>query len=194
MFLARFACKDVDAKIDNEQEGIALPVDYSFSQVKTPLELLRFPPRIDAPLALTTPKDADDKWLSKSLKLNKNILEDLDFLPRVIGTLFPNSNWLTWLDLSCNLLQKIPPELVKMTNLKILYLHGNKIKTTRELTKLRPLENLAKLTLHGNPAELEPGYFIAMLTIFPGLIKLDFTGISANERMLVNSIQKKIHM
>lgn len=173
----------IKAKVKNRQEAIALPLDYSFFQIKTPVEILRFPPRIDSPLALKTPKDAVGKWLTTALKLNKNIVEDLVDLPRVVSTLFPSEQWLTWLDLSCNHLHRVPPELLQLTSLKILYLHGNKIATTRELVKLQALKNLIKLTAHGNPAELEVGYFITMLAALPSLLKLDFTAVSTNERL-----------
>ncbi|VDD81378.1 unnamed protein product [Mesocestoides corti] len=177
-------------RVDCEHEGILLPLDCSFYQVKTPMEILRCPPRISSPLGLANPKDASDKWLTTSLKLNNNSIEDLDDLPRAIGGLFPSENWLTWLDLSCNLLPRVPPELLQLTNLKILYLHSNRIKTTKELIKLQPLQNLTKLTAHGNPAELEPGYFVTVLSVLPNLLKLDFTGISLNERLAASRVRQ----
>ncbi|VDM17838.1 unnamed protein product [Hydatigera taeniaeformis] len=181
---------NVKARVEHRQEEIALPLDYSFFQVKAPVEILRFPPRIDSPLGLKTPKDASGKWLTKALKLNNNIVEDLVDLPRVVSSLFPYEQWLTWLDLSCNLLHQVPPELLLLTSLKVLYLHGNKIATTRELARLHPLKNLIKLTAHGNPAELEVGYFITMLAALPNLLKLDFTAISINERLAADQIRK----
>ncbi|BHF59997.1 Leucine-rich repeat-containing protein 51 [Sparganum proliferum] len=148
-------------------------------------------PRIDSPLHLTTPKNEEGKWLTQSLKLNKNQLEDLNDFSTVLGALFPNENWLTWLDLSSNNLEKFPEELLKLTELKMLYLHGNKIKTTRDLQKAKKLTKVTKLTLHGNPVELEPGYFITMLTILPQLVKLDFTAVSHNERVAARLIANK---
>ncbi|KAH9278000.1 Leucine-rich repeat-containing protein 51 [Echinococcus granulosus] len=185
----------IRAKVEDKQEAIALPLDYSFFQIKTPAEILRFPSRIDSPLSLKTPKDAEGKWLTTALKLNKNILEDLVDLPRVVSSLFPSEQWLTWLDLSCNLLHRVPPELLQLTSLKILCLHGNKIATTRELVKLQPLKNLIKLTAHGNPAELETGYFITVLAALPSLLKIDFTAVSTNERLAAEQLQnsKRAH-
>ena len=173
----------VQAQVENKRMEIALPLDYSFFQIKTPAEILRFPPRMDSPLQLKASKDSNGKWLTTALKLNKNILEDLLELPRVVSSLFPSVTWLTWLDLSCNLLHQVPPELLHLTGLKILYLHGNKIGTTRELIKLQPLTNLTKLTAHGNPAELETGYFITVLAALPNLVKLDFTAVSINDKL-----------
>ena len=177
------------ARVENKQTEIALPLDYSFFQIKTPVEILRLPPRMDSPLQLKASRDANGKWLTSALKLNKNILEDLIDLPRVVASLFPSEQWLTWLDLSSNLLNQIPAELLQLTSLKILYLHGNKIGSTKELVKLQPLINLTKLTAHGNPAELETGYFITVLAALPNLVKLDFTAVSLNDKLAAERIR-----
>ncbi|VDN96292.1 unnamed protein product [Rodentolepis nana] len=173
----------INVKIDAENYGLILPLDFSFCKIKTPLEIIRFSPRINNPLYLQVAKSKEHKWLTKILKLNNNELEELNDLPEVLKSLFPTDNWLTWLDLSCNQLTQVHSELTEMKNLTILYLHGNKIASIRELLKLEALQNLTKLTAHGNPAELEPGYFIILLAAFPNLVKLDFTGISINERL-----------
>nr|CDS29888.1 leucine rich repeat containing protein 51 [Hymenolepis microstoma] len=172
-----------NVQIGAENYGLNLPLDFSFCKIKTSREILRFSPRINNPLYLKVPKNKEHKWLTKILKLNNNELEDLNDLPEVLKTFFPTDNWLTWLDLSCNQLTQVHPELTEMKKLKILYLHGNKIASIRELLKLETLQNLTKLTAHGNPAELEPGYFSILLAALPNLVKLDFTGISINERL-----------
>ena len=62
----------VQAQVENKRMEIALPLDYSFFQIKTPAEILRFPPRMDSPLQLKASKDSNGKWLTTALKLNKN--------------------------------------------------------------------------------------------------------------------------
>ncbi len=42
-----------------------------------------------------------------------------------------------------------------LTNLKILYMHGNLIDNIREIRKLATLSKLAKFSTHGNPIELQ---------------------------------------
>lgn len=173
---------EIEAKVYDRCPGIPLPLDYSYFQIKTPIEILRIPPRIESPLSLKAPKNSDSKWLTRTLKLDNNALEDLNELPRVLSSLFPSDQWLTWLDISRNQLAKVHSELTELRALKILYLHGNRIASIHELLKLGALQNLTKLTAHGNPAELEPGYFITILAAIPKLVKLDFTAISINER------------
>ena len=42
-----------------------------------------------------------------------------------------------------------------MESLQILYLHGNQIKTLGEVDKLGNMPQLSKLSLHGNPIEID---------------------------------------
>lgn len=116
-------------------------------------------------LVLKCPKTNDGKWLTQTLKLNNNQIEIINDLPDLVLELFGNCDWLTWLDLSCNKISVISnvrlkcfhhsQAIGKLVNLKILYLHGNQIKTLQEVQKLQALEHLDKLTLHGNPIERE---------------------------------------
>lgn len=182
----------INVKIDARNNGLLLPLDFSFFKIKTPLEIPQFSPRINNPLHLKTPKNNEHKWLTKTLKLNNNKLEDLKDLPEVLKSLFPTDSWLTWLDLSCNRLTQVHPELTQLNTLKILNLHGNKVVSIRELLKLETLQNLTKLTAHGNPAELEPGYFIILLAALPNLVKLDFTAISNNERLAADRFRASL--
>ncbi|CAH8529430.1 unnamed protein product [Schistosoma rodhaini] len=113
-------------------------------------------------------KDIDGKWISQTLKLNNNQIEDISTLPIVVYELLGDTSNLTWLDLSCNNIPSIPnvncslfllsilaQSFSSLKRLKIIYMHGNKIATFQEVIKLRQLPKLTKLTLHGNPIEKE---------------------------------------
>ena len=62
----------------------------------------------------------------------------------------PYSN-LQSIDLSFNELTKIDASIIKYPNIRSLYLHGNAIENFNEIKKLKVMENLRRLTLHGNP-------------------------------------------
>ena len=55
------------------------------------------------------------------------------------------------IDLSFNELTKIDASVIKYPNIKSLYLHGNSIENFNEIKKLKTMNNLRRLTLHGNP-------------------------------------------
>lgn len=48
--------------------------------------------------------------------------------------------------------------LCELTELRVLYLHGNAIWNVSEVDKLRGLQCLHTITLHGNAIETEKGY------------------------------------
>lgn len=113
-------------------------------------------------------KDMNEKWVTRTLKINNNQIEDISTLPVVVHELFGDTSSLTWLDISCNNIPSIPnvncslfslsilaQSFSSLKHLKIIYMHGNKIETLQEVIKLRQLPKLTKLTLHGNPIEKE---------------------------------------
>lgn len=59
--------------------------------------------------------------------------------------------------------------LLRIPNLKILYMHGNKVADFSEVDKLTTCDSLRKLALHGNPIDqipvrrLKDPYIIAYL-------------------------------
>ena len=65
---------------------------------------------------------------------------------------------IAWLDLSFNDITEVSDDILQFQALKMLYLHGNKIKRFADITKLKQLPNLYSLTLHGNPIENQPHY------------------------------------
>ncbi|XP_015708003.1 leucine-rich repeat-containing protein 51-like [Coturnix japonica] len=89
---------------------------------------------------------------------------------------------LRWLDLACNRLSCIEPVLSTLLGLQSLNLHGNNIRDLSEVQKLRPLSELRRLTLNGNPMEEEPGYRRYVLAALPQLNSLDFSAVTEQER------------
>jgi len=65
---------------------------------------------------------------------------------------------IAWLDLSFNDISEVSEDILEFPNLKMIYLHGNKIKRFADLARLQHLPNLYSLTLHGNPIENYPNY------------------------------------
>ena len=64
--------------------------------------------------------------------------------------------------------------LSRFPNLKMIYLHGNKISSLEDLSRLKLLPNLYSLTLHGNPLENSTNYRSSVLRMLPYLRSLDF--------------------
>jgi len=104
--------------------------------------------------------------------------------------LLPDPMQLTWLDLSCNQLTSIEPDLLKFTNLQVLYLHGNQINRLHDVLTLSKLPKLQKATLHGNPISEKPQYKMWVLAHLPNLKNLDFSGVTKLERDKVDQWYK----
>ena len=100
---------------------------------------------------------------------------------------------ITLLDLSLNHLKTIDPALLWLTNLATLYLHGNHIEKLAEVDKLKPLEKLIGITLHGNEIEKDKSYRTYVITRLPHLKRLDFGLLTKGDRDLAASWLKLSH-
>ncbi|CAH8841885.1 unnamed protein product [Trichobilharzia szidati] len=166
------------------------PLDFSFMDIKDIRDLPKCEPRITAGINLVIHKSQSGKWITQTLKVNNNHIGDITSIPSVVGELFENISNLTWLDVSCNKISAIPNTICNLKSLRIIYMHGNEIKTFQDVSRLKPLSGLSKLTLHGNPVEKEKGYFHTVLSILPNLITLDFTGISPVDQQTAALIRR----
>merc|ERR1711985_121376 len=88
---------------------------------------------------------------------------------------------LQWIDLSHNHLTTIEPVLTKYTNLKAIYLHGNRIKCLPSVDRLRRLPKLISLTLNGNPIEACRIYRRFVIGALPNLRKIDHSTVTDDE-------------
>ena len=111
------------------------------------------------------------------------------------------------IDLSFNELTKIDASVIKYPNIKSLYLHGNAIENFNEIKKLKTMNNLRRLTLHGNPignilpfylgekktnfSDTLPQYRACVINLLPGLKSFDFSGVTKNDRFVSNNINLK---
>lgn len=123
-----------------------------------------------------------DRYVTSTLWLSNNLLSSMEGLQRLVDRVLDDPAYLSWLDLSFNEINEIGEDIEKFTNLKILYLHGNKIKNIVETLKLRKLQNLRSLTLHGNPIEDVPCYRGYIVHLLPQLLVLDFSPVIAAEK------------
>ena len=123
-----------------------------------------------------------NKSRSKCLRLNNNSLITVDGLPDILSSLFLQPLYLSWLDLSFNRLAEISAIFCDLPYLQILYLHGNCIKVLSQVENLRPVTQLKKLTLHGNPIENVKNYRNTVLTIIPSLNEFDFSCVVKSDR------------
>ncbi|CAH8497686.1 unnamed protein product [Schistosoma intercalatum] len=188
--MTELADKKCDETQLSERSGIFQPLDYSFLNIKNVSDLTVCCPRIIPSSNSVIKKDINEKWVTRTLKINNNQIEDISTLPVVVHELFGDTSNLTWLDISCNNIPSIPNSFSSLKHLKIIYMHGNKIATLQEVIKLRQLPKLTKLTLHGNPIEKEKGYFHTVLSILPNLVTLDFTGISQADKQTAALIRR----
>eukprot|EP00943_MAST-04B_sp_MAST-4B-sp1_P001643 g1643.t1 len=122
----------------------------------------------------------------RSVKFNNNEINTWvgfdEALKSAIGSGDVQSTDLQFLDCSFNMLQTIGTCLEKYDKLRVLYLHGNKISSLKDIKRLRNLKEIQKLTLHGNPVEEKKNYRKYVTVMLPTLKQLDFTPITLQDR------------
>lgn len=121
---------------------------------------------------------------TRAIKLSYNHLKQLSGFDDAVHAVMHNPSRLYWLDVSHNNLEDIDDELLKYSQLRVLYLHGNHICKLTQLRKLKRLPNLLKLTLHGNPVEENRNYRKFVINALPNLLSLDFIRITPRDREL----------
>jgi Leucine-rich repeat (LRR) protein len=117
-----------------------------------------------------------------SIRLCNNQLTSLSGLERVAHHLLEDPADLAWLDVSFNQLTRIDDIVASFPNLKVLYLHGNQIKSLNEVLKLQALPHLTKLTLHGNPVSEKKDYKAWVLSHLPAVRDFDFSPVTKLDR------------
>ncbi|XP_036936117.1 leucine-rich repeat-containing protein 51-like isoform X1 [Acanthopagrus latus] len=133
------------------------PVDLSFKDISRVTGALSEAPRCGVRPCQTNSKG---KYLSCSLRLSYNSIADLSGLHHALDHFLAQPLKLGWLDLSFNKLMSIDLVLCELTELRVLYLHGNAIWNLSEVDKLGRLQRLHTITLHGNAIETEKGYSV----------------------------------
>ncbi|SCO93889.1 leucine-rich repeat protein, putative [Plasmodium malariae] len=129
---------------------------------------------------------------SKFLNINNNNLDDLSFLNDLLGHIYQqkgmessiNYSNIISLDVSFNNLVEINNNLLMLNNLKILYLHSNKLENINEIKKLQSLPKLKKLTVENNPImDLYNKFYRPFVIHYvPQIKSLDFHDITKVEK------------
>ncbi|XP_073674003.1 leucine-rich repeat-containing protein 51 [Garra rufa] len=163
------------------------PVDFSFRELSTISDMLCDEPN---PGARPLTRDPEQKILSATLRLNNNFLSDLTGLMDMLSALYAEPTRLSWLDLSFNQFQHIHPVLTQLKELRLLYLHGNRICKLSEVDKLAALPFLHTITLHGNPVVTEHDYRPHLIATLPHVKMIDFSAVTKQERELTSVWQR----
>lgn len=120
----------------------------------------------------------------ENLGVSKDQFDTIDFTDNniVLLDLFPNLPRLTTLILSNNKICKISPAFGKsLPQLKALILGNNDIASLEDLSPLRNLDNLERLSLKGNPVTHVSNYRLYVLHLIPHLRFLDFQKVHYKE-------------
>ncbi|XP_070783697.1 leucine-rich repeat-containing protein 51-like [Enoplosus armatus] len=159
------------------------PVDLSFKNIIHVTDALaEVPQRGLRPLNTNSRR----KYLSRSFRLSNNSITDLTGLQYILSHFLAQPAKLGWLDLSFNKIRCIDPVLCELPELRVLYLHGNSIWNLSEVDKLRELQYLHTITLHGNAIETHKGYRSHVISALPQLKRMDFSAVTREERVLAN--------
>ncbi|XP_060064831.1 leucine-rich repeat-containing protein 51-like [Ylistrum balloti] len=183
---------NTSSAVDNMNE-MSKSINFSFCRYGHVEEAKEEEPRA-TPRKSKFPEKENKKSPTKSVRFNNNNLTDISGLKETLFAHNVEPLKVQWLDLSFNELTIIDPVLLDLENLQILYLHGNQIKDLKEIEKLQRLKNLRRLTLHGNPVEKEKNYKQYVVSMFPNLLKLDFSSITKADTRTAetwNKIQNK---
>lgn len=151
--------------------------------------------RINKQNILKSKKKKKIQLVTCSLILGYNKISCIEGIHNICDSIFINGfESLQWLDLQHNHLVSISPDIVKLPNLKSLYLHANYINNMRELVKLKPLESLTSITIHGNPLVRITDFRLHIIFILPHLKKIDTVLISEAERAKIDIWRDKFNL
>jgi len=155
------------------------PLDYSFRNISS---LSSLPSRYPRQSLRKQRRSPSGRYNSNVIRLSNNNLVDTHGLYQLALDLVECPENIAWLDLSFNDIEEVTDDILEFPNLKMIYLHGNKISSLTDLSKLKSLPNLYSVTLHGNPLENKPDYRSSILTMLPYLRSLDFAKVTDRER------------
>ncbi|XP_061538280.1 leucine rich repeat containing 51 [Phycodurus eques] len=157
------------------------PVDLSFKAISNLADAQSEEPNSGLrPLK----RNSVGKFLSGSLRLNNNHITNLYELHKTINHFLAEPSLLGWLDLSFNHITNIDKVLCELPQLRVLYLHGNRIFTLSEVDKLQSLSRLHTITLHGNLIVTNKAYRNHVIAALPRLKTMDFSVVTPQERAL----------
>uniref|UniRef100_A0A8C2AC08 Leucine-rich repeat-containing protein 51 n=1 Tax=Cyprinus carpio TaxID=7962 RepID=A0A8C2AC08_CYPCA len=138
-------------------------------------------------------RDSEQKILSATLRLNNHFLSDLTRLMDTLSALYasaiteiPENLLLTKQHHSLSFRQV----LTQLKELRLLYLHGNRICKLSEVDKLAALPFLHTITLHGNPIVTEREYRTHLIGTLPHVKMIDFSAVTKQERELTSVWQR----
>ncbi|XP_057694613.1 leucine rich repeat containing 51 [Corythoichthys intestinalis] len=157
------------------------PVDLSFKDISNLADALS-----EEPSSGLRPmrRNSLGKFQSGSLRLNNNHITNLYDLHKTISHFLAKPSLLAWLDLSFNRITNIDKVLCELPQLRVLYLHGNRIFTLSEVDKLQSLSHLHTITLHGNMIETNKAYRNHVISALPRIKTMDFSVVTPQERDL----------
>lgn len=122
------------------------------------------------------------KEIVVGIKFNNNEFNTWSGFDEALDAAMPDSKNLQFLDCSFNKFQTLGSVLGEYPELRVLYLHGNKIGRLKDIDRLKGLKSIRKLTLHGNPVEDKKNYRKYVIYNLPSLQQLDFTPITNVDR------------
>ncbi|XP_056221402.1 leucine-rich repeat-containing protein 51-like [Seriola aureovittata] len=157
------------------------PVDLSFRSLAQISDALAAKPQNRHRSAKT---NSEGKYVCCSMILNNNKLPNLVGFLDVLNHFVDQPLKLMWLDMSFNKLKSIDPVLCKLHELRVLYLHGNRITKIAEVDKLKELQHLRTITLHGNEIENQKGYRRYVISNLTQLKMMDFSAVTRDERVM----------
>ncbi|KAK9872054.1 hypothetical protein WA026_015304 [Henosepilachna vigintioctopunctata] len=145
----------------------SLPADYSFQRL-TALKAMGVEAARGIRIGSVPERGSTKKkLLTRSLWLNNNKLKNIQNLDAIVESVLEVPAQLSWLDFSFNYIKDIDESILKYTNLKIVYFHGNCISKFSEVIKLRKLKHLKTVTFHGNPISNVPLYRVSIMWMLP---------------------------
>eukprot|EP00093_Oithona_nana_P004794 04794.XXX_174916_175636_1 [CDS] Oithona nana genome sequencing. len=171
---------DMDSSFSSLSNQYGPPLDYSFRNISSLEKLERNrPPRQSLRKNRRSPSG---RYNSNVIRLANNNLVDTTGLYKMALDVVEFPEDIAWLDLSFNDITSISDDILEFPALKMIYLHGNKIRRFADIQKLQQLPNLYSLTLHGNPIENYPNYRSSIICMFPQLKSLDFAKVTEAEK------------